>query len=145
MRVLLQDLGYAFRQLRKTPGYTITALLTLALGIGATTAVFSALHGYLLRPLPYPEGDRLVNVFARIVEPADASLGGQHRLEWHQHQRELGVADDADHVGRAAVGQVQLHADATRITIAVGNGRVTAAVREPHVRPNGFTLEVDGA
>ncbi len=56
----LRDLHYAARSLRKTPSYAAAAILTLALGIGANTAIFSALDGVVLKPLPYPEPDRLV-------------------------------------------------------------------------------------
>ncbi len=62
MPELLGDLRHAMRRLRRSPGFTATALLTVALGVGATTAMFSAVHGVLLKPLPYPEPERLVMI-----------------------------------------------------------------------------------
>src|SRR5271163_2360004 len=68
---LWRDLIYALRQLRKNPGYASSAILTLALGIGATTAVFSLVNAVLLRPLPFPESDRLM-----WLSQQDHSLSG---------------------------------------------------------------------
>jgi len=76
MQTLLLDLKYAFRQLRKSPGFTATAVLMLAFGIGATTAIFSIVEGVLLRPLPFPDPDRLV-VLADHLEGADVGGNGE--------------------------------------------------------------------
>ena len=62
IEALGQDFRYAVRRLRKSPGFILIAVLTLAIGIGATTAVFIVINGVLLRPLPYPDADRLISV-----------------------------------------------------------------------------------
>ncbi len=71
---LLQDLRYGMRALRKNPAFTVVAVLALALGIGANTAMFSVAYGILTRPLPYPDADRVVVVFMRYF-PRDFAFG----------------------------------------------------------------------
>src|SRR5437660_2092483 len=66
MDTLFQDLRFGLRQLRRSPGFTIAAVLALALGVGATTAVFTLLDRVVLRPLPYPDPDRLTMVWETI-------------------------------------------------------------------------------
>ena len=85
---LQQDLIFASRQLRRAPAFALVAVLTLGLGIGATTAIFSVVDGVLLRPLPYPEADRLVRVSQldiRRSERDDASPA--NFIDWHERNR----------------------------------------------------------
>src|SRR5262249_11357071 len=63
LEALLADLRFTFRRLRKSPGFAITVLLTLAIGIGANTAVFSVVDGVLLKPLPYPRSGELAGLW----------------------------------------------------------------------------------
>ena len=66
MESVIRDLQFAVRTLFKRPGFTVVALVALALGIGANTAIFSLVNAVILKPLPFPESDRLVWVFGNI-------------------------------------------------------------------------------
>ena len=83
------DLGYAARRLRKAPAFTITCLLTLALGIGATTAVFSTINTILLHPLPYEDPGRLVLISESLPMEGsnDVGVSAQEYLDYHSQNR----------------------------------------------------------
>jgi hypothetical protein len=75
---LLQDVRYGFRQLRRSPLFALAAIFTLAIGIGANTAIFTVVHAVLLQPLPYPDSDRLAIIWS--------GLGDEHRAPASEYE-----------------------------------------------------------
>src|SRR5579863_2886076 len=90
MHWILQDLRYAFRGIRSQPSFAFLAILALALGIGASTTIFSAIYGVLLDPFPYTNAERIVNFY--IHDTSSARPGGRsvfkagEFIEYQQHR-----------------------------------------------------------
>ncbi len=82
IEILMQDLRYAMRGFSKNRGFVAVAVLTLALGIGANTALFSVVNGVLLNPMPYPQPDRLVAVYAKNAGFERSSISYPNFLDW---------------------------------------------------------------
>ena len=107
---LLQDLTFAVRQFRRSPGFALTAVLTLALGIGSTTAIFSLFDGILLRPLPFPHADQLVAIdtleFPPGVGPTNLAaawgLGSSYPnyFDWRRQNQSFESLASYDHIYR---------------------------------------------
>src|SRR5581483_9469152 len=86
MNMLWQDLCYGFRMLRQRPGFTAVAIITLALGIGANTAIFSVVNGVLLKSLPYPAPERLVALNETSREVSVMAVAYPNYLDWRARQ-----------------------------------------------------------
>src|ERR1700738_4881770 len=84
MNALLQDLRYGMRTLRKSPGFATVALLTLAIGIGANTALFSFVNGLLWKPLPYGEPERIVRVLEKPPGGGRNGISTLNYLDWQK-------------------------------------------------------------
>ena len=112
MQTVLPELRYALKQLCKNPGYSLVVIVTLALSIGANTAIFSVVDALLLRPLPYPEPERLGSLMQRISGPANATYPTNIDGETWRHLRDIpavtaAVASGTGGVNLEAAGRAQ--------------------------------------
>lgn len=84
---MLTDMRYGTRQLLKAPGFALVAVLTLAAGIGATSAIFSVVNGVMLRPLPYPEPERVVRVMEVLAQYGRFAVAPANFLDWRERNQ----------------------------------------------------------
>lgn len=144
VETVVQDLRFALRGWRRAPGFTAVALVTLALAIGANTAIFSALNAVLLKPLPYPNADRLVRLIGdnSLTNSTDFAVSAADFLDWRRDARsfeELGAlatystsmrgATDAAYAERIAAAEEFNLAAVLGVGPAVGRDFTPADVR----------------
>jgi putative ABC transport system permease protein len=125
----LRELRYALRSLRGAPGFVGTSVATLALGIGGASAVFTVVNGVLLRPLPYPHAERLVDL-SHTLAVAGVMHVGQSDATFFLYQRDNRVFTD---VGIYRATSVNLHAGTEGANEAGASQRVSAALATPSV------------
>jgi predicted permease len=146
---LWHDLRYALRTLRKSPGFTFVAVLTIALGIGATTAIFSIVDATLLHPLPYPQPEQLVSVVDDLPGVGAQDVG-MSVPEWHDLQRS-GIFEYVSPQGFGSVNltgssqpeRARFSAVATNYFALLGGIKPELGdLFNPEDQTPGFTLEV---
>jgi predicted permease len=136
---MLSDGRYALRQLRKDPAFTAVAVLTLALGIGATTAIFSVAYAVLLRPLPYPDPDRIVAIREITTKGRPARLADPNFADFRDQSRSfLAVAKHNDYVVSVAGGL-----SPTRTRIANVSAGFLEVLRVQPILGRGFAASDD--
>jgi putative ABC transport system permease protein len=112
LEALARDVRYGLRSMRRTPGFTAAAILTLGLGIGATTAIFTVVNAALLRPLPYPEPDRLVYVKQRLESGINFFTWPKAFAAWRNRSRSISqiaayMANEANLTGAGEAERVE--------------------------------------
>jgi len=135
----MNDLKFALRQFRKSPAFTLVAVLTLALGIGANTAIFSVVYGVLLKPLPFPEQERLVFIRERSEQDPGMSVSYPDFVDWRQRQRSftaIGVAREQSFI-LTGVGRAE------RVSGAMATHDLFDALKVRPVRGRIFTADED--
>src|SRR6202171_3114460 len=120
-----QDVRYGFRVLGKNPGFTAIAILTLALGIGANTSLFSVVNGVLLNPLPFPNPDELVAVYAKSPTFQESSIAYPNFLDWQKDNLSFASlcafrSDDYNMVGAGEPERVHIHQISAEFFAALG-------------------------
>jgi len=121
---MFNDLKFSFRQLRKSPGFTAIVVLTLALGIGANSAIFSIINTTFLRALPFPEPDRIMQVAERSRNGNDLSISYPNFLDWQKQQDVFAALA----IYRIDGQKLQIPDSAERVNVALVSGEFLAAL-----------------
>jgi putative ABC transport system permease protein len=140
----MNDFKFAFRQLSKSPGFTLIAVLTLALGIGANTAIFSVVEGALLRPLPFPHAERLVRIYEALdengVRSASLNLSDHTLARFREFGRDI-FEDVAGGTGNAAVVGLNTGSPAQTVPAARVTSNFFDVLGLPPAQGRNFTAE----
>src|SRR5215831_14089624 len=141
---ILQDTRYSFRQLRKSPGFTVTAILMLTLGIGATTAIFSIVEGVLLRPLPFPDPDRLVSL-GDVLEGSHCAPCAQYSVTAPDIRNYMRDTQSFSYLGgyRGRLFELSATGDPAAVNATRMSGDVFAALGVPPLLGRTFTQQED--
>ena len=141
---LWQDLRFGVRTLRKSPGFTVTAILMLALGIGATTAIFSIVEGVLLRPLPFPDPDRLVTL-GDVLEGSHCASCAHSSVTAPDIRNYMRDTQSFSHLGgyRGRLFELSGTGDPAAVNGTRMSGEVFAALGVPPLLGRTFTQQED--
>src|SRR5258705_6307036 len=141
---ILQDTRYTFRQLHRSPGFTVTAILMLALGMGATTAIFSIVEGVLLRPLPFPDPDRLV-ILGDVPEGSHCASCAHSSVTAQDIRNYMRDTQSFSHLGgyRQRLFELSGTGDPAAVKATRMSGEVFAALGVPPLLGRTFTQRED--